>query len=398
MSAQLDEIRWRGREALELTNGVVSATVLPKGGQLAAWQFTKGHGPTQDNTLWEAPWTTVDPGSPAQASSPQDINDAGVARFLASFTGHALCLDGFGPASETEIATGAGLHGEASIAAWTFTRETTDTVVGTAMLPASQLHVSRQFSLLSGESVLRIDERVTNLGDRTRNLHWVQHATIGQPMHNGHGARVSTSAARGVTWPLPYDGDNLLDQDASFEWPLAPRASGKTADLRELFVHRGAGFVAAARHPDGRKQGFVAVCDPARRLAMGYLFATDVFPWVTFWEENCARQESPWNGSVQARGLEFGTTPLPLGNEAVDIRGPLLGMPASLPLESHATQRAPWLLFLAELPPGCDELLDVRAEEHEIVLQFKSDKVPIAAARAAEFLQADRTQKKVETV
>jgi hypothetical protein len=71
-------------------------------------------------------------------------------------------------------------------------------------------------------------------------------------------------------------------------------------------------------------------------------------------------------------------------------------MPTSLPLESDATQRAPWLLFLAELPLGCDELLNVHAEEHEIVLQFKSNKVRIAAAHGREFLQADRTQKKVE--
>lgn len=395
MSVQ-PEIHWRGREALQFTNGVVSTTVLPKGGQLAAWQFARGHGPTQENTLWEAPWETVDAGSPAQHAAASDIDNISVARFLATFTGHALCLDGFGPASEVEIANGAGLHGEASITPWTFTHEATGALLGTVLLPKAQLQVSRQFSLLPGESVLRVDERVTNLGDRARNLHWVQHATIGQPMHSGQGARVSTSAVQGVTWPLPYDGDNLLKQDASFEWPLAPRAYGAMADLRELFVQRAAGFVAAARHPDGRKQGFVAVCDPARRLAVGYLFAADVFPWVTFWEENCTRHESPWNGLVLARGLEFGTTPLPLGNEAVDARGPLLGLPTSLLLESQATQRAPWLLFLTELPSGCEELLDVRAEEHEIVLQFKSDTVRIAAEHGRKFLQADRTHRKVE--
>jgi hypothetical protein len=397
MSDKPDQIHWRGRAALELTNGVVSVTVLPKGGQLAAWKFAKGRGTTQQNTLWESPSATVDAGSPALEASPLDIDDAGVWRFLASFTGHALCLDGFGPASASEIANGAGLHGEASITPWTFTRNPIAALVGTVMLPSAQLQLSRHFSLLPEESVLRVDERVTNLGVHARNVHWVQHATIGQPMYREQGAQVSTSARQGVTWPLPYDGENLLAQDASFEWPFALCASGEIADLRKLFVQRGAGFVAAARHPDGRKQGFVAVCNPAQRLAMGYLFAADVFPWVTFWEENCARREPPWNGSVLARGLEFGTTPLPLGNEAVDARGSLLGTPTSLPLESHATQRAPWLLFLAELPPGCEELLDVRAEEHELVLHFKNNSVRLAAACAAEFLQNDRTQKKVES-
>ncbi len=397
MSDRPDQLDWRGRAALELTNGVVSVTVLPKGGQLAVWQFAKEHGSTQQNTLWESPSATMDAGLPAREALSPDSDQAGVWRFLASFTGHALCLDGFGPASALEIANGAGLHGEASIMPWTFTRNPDAALVGTVILPSAQLELSRHFLLLPGESVLRVDERVTNLGACARNVHWVQHATIGQPMYRGQGAQVSTSARQGVTWPLAYDGENLLAQDASFEWPFALRASGGVADLRKLFVQHGAGFVAAARQPDGRKQGFVAVCNPERRLAMGYLFATDVFPWVTFWEENCARREPPWNGSVLARGLEFGTTPLPLGNEAVDASGSLLGMPTSLPLESHATQRAPWLLFLAELSPGSEELIDVHAEEHELVLQFKNNSVRLAAARAVEFLQADRTQKKVKS-
>jgi hypothetical protein len=98
-----------------------------------------------------------------------------------------------------------------------------------------------------------------------------------------------------------------------------------------------------------------------------------------------------------ARGLEFGTTPLPLGNEAVDAHGPVLGVPTSLRLEAKATRCAPWLLFLAELPASCDELQDVNAGEDEIVLQFKTRTVHLAAAGAGEFLQSDRRQEKVET-
>jgi hypothetical protein len=397
MSTQSDATGWRGRESLELTNGVVCATVLPKGGHLAEWRFANGHGSTQENTLWEAPWTTFDPGTPAHRQFAQDTGDAGVGRFLASFTGHALCLDGFGSVSEAEIANGAGLHGEASIKEWAFTCESTNSAAGTVTLPVAQLSATREFSLLSGESVLRVAERVTNLAERGRNLHWVQHATIGQPMFSGKTTRVAASVQQGVTWPLRYDGENHLEQDATFVWPWAPRASGGAADLRELFVQRGAGFVAAAQQIPGREQGFVAVWDAERRLAMGYLFPTAVFPWVTFWEENRARQESPWNGAVLARGLEFGTTPLPLGNEAVDARGPVLGVPTSLRLEAKATRRAPWLLFLAELPAGCDELRDVKAGEDEIVLHFKTKTVRVTAAGANEFLKSDHRQEKVET-
>lgn len=396
MSTQSEATSWRGREALELTNGVVCATVLPKGGHLAEWHFANGHGPTQENTLWEAPWTTFDPGTSAHRQFAHDADDAGVGRFLASFTGHALCLDGFGPASETEIADGAGLHGEASIAEWAFTSESTNSAVGAVTLPLAQLNVTREFSLLAGESVLRVAERVTNLAEHGRNLHWVQHATIGQPMFSGKTTHVAASVQQGVTWPLRYDGENLLECDATFVWPRAPRANGGSVDLRELFVQPRSGFVAAAQQMPGRKQGFVAVWDAERRLAMGYLFAAQVFPWVTFWEENRARQEAPWNGAALARGLEFGTTPLPLGNEAVDARGPVQGVPTSMRLEAKATRHAPWLLFLAELPAGCDELQDVTAGEEEIALQFKTRTVHVAAAGAGEFLLSDRRQERVE--
>jgi hypothetical protein len=387
---------WRSRETLELTNGIVRVTLLPRGGQMAAWRFADGQGPTQENTLWEPLWTTSDPGTPAHTQFAEGIGDIGVGRFLGSFTGHSLCLDGFGPATEAEVAHGSGLHGEASIVNWSFSRTGENSAVGKAKLPLAHLSVTRKISLRAGESVLRVMESVTNLAETGHNVHWVQHATIGQPMFSGRSARIAASVHEGVTWPLEYDGKNLLAQDTGFVWPLAPRKGSEDADLRELFVQQGTGFVAAAQQRPGREQGFVAVYDTERRLVIGYLFAAAVFPWVTFWEENQARQEPPWCGAVLARGLEFGTTPLPLGNEAVDARGPLLGMPTNLHLGAKATQRAPWMLFLAEIPAGCGELQDVSAEQDEIVLRFESKTIRLPAEGAAGFLRADRGQQKVE--
>ena len=57
------------------------------------------------------------------------------------------------------------------------------------------------------------------------------------------------------------------------------------------------------------------------RLAVGYCFRRQDFPWMTIWEENRSRQSTPWNGRTQARGMEFGTTPFPLGSEENFRRG-----------------------------------------------------------------------------
>lgn len=377
---------WHDRAMMTLTNGLVEATLLPGGGHIARWGFAADHGPSQENVLWEAPWKTADPGSPAQAAIAEECGDKASGRFLASYTGHALCLDGFGPASAADAAVGVSLHGEAPNAMWTFAMQHANLASGTVELAIAGLRVERQFSLIAEESVLRVDERVTNLRAAERALHWVQHATFGSPCFGSDGARATASVRDGMTWPLDYDGCNLLTRDAAFTWPYAPGANGERVDLRELFTRRGSGFVAAAQQAAGREHGFVAVCHAEIGLAVGYLFRARHFPWLTIWEENHVRRDAPWRGQVQARGMEFGTTPLPLGNEAVDARGPLFGRSTSRTIGAHETLRAPWLLFIAAIPHGWREIEDVRVEADEIVLMHERQHIRVNARGAAAFL------------
>jgi len=269
---------------------------------------------------------------------------------------------------------------------WTFTMQQANVATGTVELPVAGLRVERQFSLIADESVLRVNERVTNLRAAERALHWVQHATFGAPFLAFGGGRANASAQDGMTWPLDYDGCNLLTRDAAFTWPYAPGANGESVDLRELFTRRGSGFVAAAQQPEGREHGFVAVCHAEIGLAVGYLFRTEDFPWVTIWEENHARHSAPWLGRTQAYGMEFGTTPLPLGNEAVDARGPLLGRSTSRKIGTHGMLRAPWLMFIAVVPHGWREIEDVRVEADEIVLMHEEQSVRVNARGVAAFL------------
>jgi hypothetical protein len=377
---------WRGRAAVTLTNGLVEVTLLPGGGHLARWGFAEGHGPSQDNLLWEAPWETADPGSPAHAAIAEAFGDEEAGRYLASYTGHALCLDGFGPANATDAGAGVSLHGEAPNVMWTFTNQGADRAVGSAELPVAGLRVERQFSLSGGESVLRVEERVTNMRDIDRPLHWVQHATFGVPSIAHSGGRATASVREGITSPADYDGCNLLARDEVFTWPYAPGAQGERVDLRELFSRSGSGFIATTRQVPGREHGFVAVCHAEIGLAVGYLFRAEDFPWLAIWEENHARRDAPWEGQVRARGMEFGTTPLPLGNEAVDARGPLFGRPTSRRIGANETLRAPWMLFVVAIPQGWQEIEDVRVEADEIVLMHGADQVGVSARGVAAFL------------
>lgn len=385
---------WRGRTAHTLTNGLVEATLLPGGGHLAAWRFVAGNHPANKNVLWESPWATANPCTPQHKFLASLYGAEGVGEFLASFTGHALCLDGFGPPSNTELLGGAALHGEAATSMWHVTSDRDNSganfteanrhALAWVELSLSRLRVERRFELAPAESVLRVDERVTNMNRVSRNLHWVQHATVSATPKGS----ISASLRDGITAPFDYDGHNLLARGAEFQWPHAPGAQGEQIDLRKLFSTPQKGFVAAAHQAPHREHGFVAMCDPGAQLMMGYVFSAKVFPWIASWEENFARKSAPWLGRVQARGLEFGTTPLPLGNVAVDAGGPVFGRPVSRSIAAGQTLRAPWLLFIAPLPDGWGDIEDIRVDTDEIVVMNSEAQVCLMAQGAAAFLGA----------
>jgi hypothetical protein len=355
---------------VRLVNELVYLTVLREGCTLAEFGQVRADGGHSQNLLWESPWT--------RENSSTRSDDR------VRFTGHALCLNEFGPASEEDVAAGSGLHGEASLTDWSFHEVQPASVLATAELPLARLRVERRLSLLPGESIVRVDEAVTNLSAEAHPLHWVQHATVGPPLF-GEGALVATSATRGVTGPRMYDDRDLLCAEAEFVWPQAPRADGGLADLRKLFGEPGTGFVAAIRQPD-REVGFVAAVNPAAQVALIYVFATRDFPWLTLWEENRCRQGYPWNGHVQARGIEFGTTPLPLGRQAIDAAGAVMGHATSRRIAPGERIPAPWAMAAVQLvgPDGTIDDVSVEGDLLRMVIGGKA--VEMRARGLARFL------------
>lgn len=342
-------------------------TVLREGCILAEFGEVGADGDHSQNLLWESPWTRENSSARSDDIVHALYGDLGAGRFLERFTGHVLCLNEFGPASEEDVAAGSGLHGEASLTDWSFDEVQPASVRATAELPLARLRVERRLSLPPGESIVRVEESVTNLSGEAHSLYWVQHATVGPPLF-GEGTRISTSATRGVTGPGMYGDRDLLDADAKFIWPQASGADGELVDLRNLFAKPGTGFVAAVRQPE-RGIGFVAAVNPAAHVALIYVFAVRDFPWLTSWEENRCRQEHPWNGQVQARGLEFGTTPLPLGRRAIEAAGAVMGHPTSRRIAPDERIRAPWAMAVVRLndPAGAIEGVTVEGDLLQIV-------------------------------
>jgi hypothetical protein len=343
-----DPINWRGRTATRLSNDKLELIILHGGGHLAHLSLRSP--PASTNVLWEAPWTTADPGTAQHDDLSRAYGEPAAGRFLAGYTGHALCLDTFGMPSPAAAAAGVSLHGEAANRPWHI-RRSAGSCTGSVSLKSSGLSLERKVQLHANESVIYVTENVTNYLAEPHTLHWVQHVSFGPPFLAPQVSALSASAHRSITWPLGYEGHGLLQDDNAFAWPLAKHTDSPTdVDLSLPFQQTGTGFVAASQFDLNREDAFIAAINWQLGIAAGYCFLRSDFPWLAIWEENCARTSVPWSGRAQVRGMEFGTTPLPLGHEETARRGPLFDTPTSITLAPHSSKTVRYLIFVTAVP------------------------------------------------
>lgn len=391
MTIQVTSEEWNGREALRLSNGALEVVTLTGGGHLAEL-CSLSRGERSLNCLWTPEWPTADPHTSSGADLAASLSggnvDDPVSRFLASYTGHALCLDLFGPPSQQESALGVALHGEAAVRRWNF-EPTPMGCVGSVELPVAQLSFERRLSLAPSSAVLFVEERVENRGASPREMHWVQHLTLGPPFLAVNESLVNASLDRGLTWPLGYEGHEILRNNAPFVWPDAPTLDGGTADLRIPFARPGTGFVAAARVAPHRDFAFIAALNFRLGLALVYGFRRRDFPWVAIWEESCARTQAPWNATTRARGMEFGTTPMPVGREAMEAMGTILDAPSARTVAPGGVAHARYFAALTTVPTCWRAITDVQVTSDGLRLSADTGDsvVAISVEGLLEFLE-----------
>jgi hypothetical protein len=359
--AECTKTEWKGRAGWRLSNGALELVALTGGGHLASLRRLN---PESPNLLWEAPWRTIEPASFKASEHNHLYTPAPVGPFLSGFTGHALVLGYFGGPSEAEAKTGLPLHGEAASLTWrTISHAVSRGTVRLVMEvrePAMGLRLRREIVMQSGESVIQISERISNERDADVFFQWVQHATFGEPLLSHDDSQIAVPAVRGQTWGLGYEGKALLADNKMFRWPDAPLRSGGTADLTRVFIREGTGFVVAAQVDPAREYGFVAASNPRLRLAAGYCFPRKTYPWVALWEENAAREYSPWNHVTRCRGLEFGTSPMPLGLAHDVSSGPLLETPTLARIGAKSNMDVRYQLFATAMPERWRGVADVQ--------------------------------------
>jgi hypothetical protein len=361
-------VLWRGRRAFRLSNRKIEITLLLGGGHIADLRIFG----SSYNTLFESPWQTIEPYEFSSQSHAARYGDGAVGRFLSGYTGHALVLGYFGMPSAEEAGLGLPLHGEAGASEWQVLGFSADdsqaSLILQVVLSTYRMRVQRALHLSHGASSVRVEERVTNIGNRHLDFQWVEHATFGEPLFATGESRLYLSAKQGRTWPLGYEGRELLAADRDFRWPCAPPISGGNLDLSLAFQRPRTGFVAGLLTDSNRLNGFIAIYNRRLSLAAGYAFDHRHFPWIALWEENHAREYSPWNGVTRARGVEFGTSPMPLGLENARQMRTLFDTPVFTSLEAATTSTTAYHLFTTVVPSDWSGIEDVEAREQSLRL------------------------------
>lgn len=380
---------WKNRSALHLRNDALEVTVLRSGGHIAS--LRRVGDALAANMLWEAPWPTADFGTPLHSKLVEEYGGGSSGVFFAGWTGHALCLDLFGAPDDVEASQGMPLHGEAASTAWDVIEAGGCRCTVSTSLPIAGLAVQRTLELRPTEAVLRCTEDVVNQRETARPVHWVQHVTLGSPFLEAGGARIGSSARRGMTWPLGYEGKPALADDSEFEFPMAPPAlhANEPHDLSRPFQHNSTGFVVGLLNPPEEEFSWVTVVNPVAQALLAYVFRTEDFPWLAIWEENCAREYKPWNGNTQVCGLEFGTTPLPLGKSDTRLRPSLFHTPTERAIGPGERVQACWAAIATESSPDWQQIEGVRVKEDGVDLTAGAKTRTVPALGIRRFLRGE---------
>lgn len=314
----MPEAIYHGRRAVQIENEHLRVTVTCEGGHIAEI-FDKQTGV---NPLWTPPWPSIEPSAFDPASTA--YGEGAEAKLLTGIMGHNLCLDLFGGPSREEAAAGMTVHGESSVVPYLLEAEG-GKLSQSAILPVAHLKFQRILEL-HGRAV-HIREQVENLSGCDRPIAWTQHVTLGPPFLERGVTTFRASATRSKVYENDFGDGDYLKKGAEFDWPLAPRSTGGTADLRTFTDATASGAFTTHLMDPARQDAWFVAFHPGLKLAFGYMWKRLDFPWMGIWEENHSRTAPPWCGNTLARGMEFGMSPIPESRREMITRGSLFGVP-----------------------------------------------------------------------
>ncbi len=343
------------RKKWTLNNDAVTLAVMQGGGHFCA--LTINADPSL-NPFWVPHWKTMEPWRFQRKRH--------AARYqiplLAGICGHNLCFAHFGDPSPEEAKAGLGTHGEAPVSRWKVERQSVSRrglnfTYGCA-LPIAEMSLTRRILMPRGSHVIHVRETIRNLSRRDLPFGLCQHVTFGAPFLEPGVTRFDVSATRGHTFPGTFGAPQRLRSDTPFVWPEGPGKNGRPVDLRTLRKKPNSDFTTQMMDP-ARDHAWFSALHPRRQLLVAYVWKRSDFPWLGNWEENRARHEMPWNGKTLARGMEFSSSPFPVGLRAAVATNRFQGQPTYRWLPARGTVHVDYALMIMRVNPDCKGVAEI---------------------------------------
>ena len=331
-----------GRNSLVLENQAARLVVDLSGGSIGDFHL-------KDSGLNPLRWATPPPGETS----------------IAGF-GHFLCLDRWGPPSETEGAKGMPYHGEAAHVEWTIARDAVDQngliqAEMTALLPKAGFSVRRIIRMSSKAAVFMVREEVTNSNALGRIYNAVQHPTIGPPFLD-ESTVVDCNGRKGFA-----QGGSLPNpEEPSFFWPRALNQDGEMVNLRHLTNDPNPNVVS---YSIDEPYGWVTATSAAKGFLIAYLWKSADYPWVSLWRD-------VRDGKPAARGLEFGTTGLHQPFSILVKKGRIWDRPLFAYLDAGETTARSYTAFLCKIPSDFAGVESIKVEKRRLILQERTSAAP----------------------
>ena len=197
-----------------------------------------------------------------------------------------------------------GLHGEVSLLPWhhQVLQDDVDCIrvhlwVRTVRTP---FLLQKTVTLRRGESILTLDEQVTNEGRVPLHYMWGQHPCIGAPFLDD--SCVVDAPAATVIIPDESEWPGGRAQPGRWNWPLVPGQDGGTVDLSRVLPITSR--VRDAAYLTDFREGWCAATNQRQKLGFALTWPVMVFPWMWFWQVYGGELKAPWFGRTYNVALE----------------------------------------------------------------------------------------------
>jgi hypothetical protein len=179
--------------------------------------------------------------------------------------------------------------------------------------------------------------------------------TLGAPFLERGNTQFIISGTR--SWVYESDFNNGLGMQmsgAEFNWPFCPRKDGGVDDFSTFTSEESTGgFTAHLMHSE-QEHAFFLAWSPRYKLAFGYVWRREDFPWLSRWEENHLRPWAPWNSNGFALGMEFGVSPMVESRRKMVERGKVFNTATFRWIAARSRHSARYCAFVrqADAMPG----------------------------------------------